>query len=100
MADHKWFWNWVDKYKIRLSQEGIDEATRETQINKTNPRYILRNWMAQEAIERANNNDFSGVQELLRVLEHPTDWDPEAEQAGYASRPPDWSKSLKVSCSS
>lgn len=100
MADHEWFWNWVDKYKIRLKQEGIDEATRQILMNKTNPRYILRNWMAQEAIERANNNDFSGVQELLRVLEHPTDWDPEAEQAGYASRPPDWSKSLKVSCSS
>lgn len=100
MADHAWFWNWVDKYKIRLKQEEIDEATRQTLMNKTNPRYILRNWMAQEAIERANNNDFSGVQELLRVLEHPTDWDPEAEWAGYASRPPDWSKSLKVSCSS
>lgn len=100
MADHEWFWNWVDKYKIRLKQEGIDEATRQILMNKTNPRYILRNWMAQEAIEWANNNDFSGVQELLRVLEHPTDWDPEAEWAGYASLPPDWSKSLKVSCSS
>lgn len=100
MADHEWFRNWVDKYKIRLKQEETDEATRQTLMNKTNPRYILRNWMAQEAIERANNNDFSGVQELLRVLEHPTDWDPEAERAGYASRPPEWSKSLRVSCSS
>lgn len=100
MADHEWFWDWLDSYENRLKQERTGEETRQTLMNKTNPRYILRNWMAQKAIERANKNDFSGVQELLRVLEHPTDWDSEAERAGYASRPPEWSKSLRVSCSS
>lgn len=100
MASHEWFGNWVTKYKERLREEGIRDETRKTRMIKVNPRYILRNWMAQEAIEQAGRNDFSGVRTLLRVLEHPMDWDREAEKAGYASPPPAWAKFLRVSCSS
>ncbi|XP_062567085.1 protein adenylyltransferase SelO-like [Saccostrea cucullata] len=100
MADHEWFWKWIIIYKKRLELEGTTEKRRQSLMNKTNPRYILRNWMAQEAIEKADRNDFSGVNRLLGVLERPMDLDPEAERAGYSSRPPEWSKSLRVSCSS
>ncbi|XP_062618082.1 protein adenylyltransferase SelO-like [Saccostrea cucullata] len=100
MADHEWFWKWIIIYKKRLELEGTTEKSRQSLMNKTNPRYILRNWMAQEAIEKADRNDFSGVNRLLGVLERPMDLNPEAERAGYSSRPPEWSKSLRVSCSS
>jgi uncharacterized protein YdiU (UPF0061 family) len=100
MAAHEWFWKWIEIYKTRLKQEGTSEKSRRFVMMKTNPRYILRNWMAQEAIQRADRNDFTGVSKLLRVLEHPMEWNAEAEKAGYSSLPPEWSKSLRVSCSS
>jgi uncharacterized protein YdiU (UPF0061 family) len=63
-----------------------------------NPKYILRNYMAQIAIEKAENGDFSEVNRLLHILQNPFDEHPEAEE--YAGLPPDWSESLSVSCSS
>ena len=69
-------------------------------MQKTNPRYILRNWMAQRAIEMAENNDFSEVKFLLELLKKPFQVNQSAEERGYAKTPPSWSKRLAVSCSS
>ncbi|MGB9107057.1 MAG: hypothetical protein WCC39_00080, partial [Telluria sp.] len=60
--------------------------------------YILRNYLAQVAIEKAQNGDFSEVGKLLAVLERPYDEQP--ENAAYAALPPDWASHLEVSCSS
>uniref|UniRef100_A0A672ZCM8 Selenoprotein O n=1 Tax=Sphaeramia orbicularis TaxID=375764 RepID=A0A672ZCM8_9TELE len=65
-----------------------------------NPRYVLRNWMAESAIQKAEMNDFSEVELLHHVLSFPFVTQETAEEAGYAARPPQWAKGLKVSCSS
>ena len=67
-------------------------------MNQTNPKYVLRNYLAQVAIEKAQNKDFTEVERLLAVLQRPYDEQPEHEQ--YAALPPDWASHLEVSCSS
>ena len=69
-------------------------------LQRVNPRYVLRNWMAQEAIEAAEHDDFEPVQRLLRILSSPYKVQKEAEDRGYAKPPPEWANELKVSCSS
>uniref|UniRef100_A0A673XVF8 Selenoprotein O n=1 Tax=Salmo trutta TaxID=8032 RepID=A0A673XVF8_SALTR len=65
-----------------------------------NPRYVLRNWMAESAIRKAEGNDFSEVELLQRTLVQPYLTQDAAEEAGYAAQPPWWAQGLNVSCSS
>ena len=67
-------------------------------MRAVNPKYVLRNWMAEEAIRRAKEKDFGGVAELLALLRNPFDDQPAFER--YAPPPPDWASTLSVSCSS
>jgi uncharacterized protein YdiU (UPF0061 family) len=83
-----------------LSREETSDADRMALMQKSNPRYILRTWMAQRSIEMAEKGDFSEVKKLLRVLKKPFERQEEAEVAEYARPPPSWSKTVKVSCSS
>ena len=71
---------------------------RKSAMHAVNPKYVLRNYLAQNAIEKAQNKDFSEIARLLSVLEKPFDEQP--ENAHYAAQPPDWASSLEVSCSS
>ena len=67
-------------------------------MRRANPQFVLRNHLAQTAIERAMEGDFGETERLLKVLEHPFDEQPEHEaDAGF---PPDWASQLEVSCSS
>jgi uncharacterized protein YdiU (UPF0061 family) len=85
---------------INSNENDVDEASRLTAMQAVNPRYVLRNWIAQKAIQAAEADDFSEVQFLLQLLRNPFRVSPEAEAKGYASPPPTWAKSLAVSCSS
>jgi len=87
-------------YVERLETDRVDDAERMTAMQKANPRYILRNWIAQKAIEMAEADDFSEVQFLEEILRNPFKTNKLAEEKGYASKPPVWSKKLAVSCSS
>jgi uncharacterized protein YdiU (UPF0061 family) len=89
---------WAVQYRARLRQENSIDAERKAAMNAVNPKYVLRNYLAQVAIEKAQNKDFSEVRKLLDVLEHPFDEQPENES--YAALPPDWASELEVSCSS
>ncbi|MEO7497091.1 MAG: protein adenylyltransferase SelO [Massilia sp.] len=89
---------WAIQYRQRLRAEGSDDAARKLAMNACNPKYVLRNYLAQVAIEKAQQKDFSEVARLLAVLERPYDEQPEHEQ--YAALPPDWASHLEVSCSS
>ena len=89
---------WAVTYRERLRVEGSVDAERRTAMNAVNPKYILRNYLAQTAIEQAQNGDFSGVTRLQAVLARPFDEQP--ENASYAALPPDWAAHLEVSCSS
>jgi len=92
------FDDWSVQYRKRLKLENSDDSSRKVAMNKVNPKYILRNYLAQIAIEKAQNDDFSEVNKLLKILESPFDEQPENES--YTKLPPDWAEGLEVSCSS
>ncbi|XP_062983972.1 protein adenylyltransferase SelO-like isoform X2 [Elgaria multicarinata webbii] len=101
VAKHKFFSSWVAMYLLRLKRNTDDsDAKRSRRMTSINPRYVLRNWMAESAVRKAARNDFSEVRFLQRVLQDPFQVQTVAERAGYAQRPPAWAKNIKVSCSS
>jgi uncharacterized protein YdiU (UPF0061 family) len=89
---------WATRYRARLAFESSDDSRRRERMHRANPKFVLRNHLAQTAIESAQQGDFAEVQRLLKVLERPFDEQPENEaDAGF---PPDWATQLEVSCSS
>ena len=89
---------WSQRYAQRLRAEASVQAQRSAMMNRSNPKFILRNHLAHNAIQAAEGGDFSEVQRLLKVLSRPYDEQP--EQATYADFPPDWAQHIEVSCSS
>jgi uncharacterized protein YdiU (UPF0061 family) len=89
---------WAVRYRERLRAEHSVDAERKRAMDAVNPKYVLRNYLAQVAIEKAQNKDFTEVARLLSVLQRPYDEQPEHE--AYAALPPDWASHLEVSCSS
>ncbi|XP_034562823.1 protein adenylyltransferase SelO-1, mitochondrial-like [Notolabrus celidotus] len=101
LSSHELFSDWLNLYLLRLSrQQNEGEVDRQNRMKNVNPRYVLRNWMAESAIRKAENNDFSEVELLHRILSSPFVTQETAEEAGYAARPPQWARRVKVSCSS
>ncbi|HCH7895932.1 protein adenylyltransferase SelO [Raoultella ornithinolytica] len=94
--DRAAFDSWFAGYRARLRDEPIDDAQRQQQMQSVNPALVLRNWLAQRAIEQAEQGDMSELARLHEVLSQPfADRDDE-----YINRPPDWGRRLEVSCSS
>jgi uncharacterized protein YdiU (UPF0061 family) len=89
---------WALQYRQRLRAEHSVDAERRLAMDRVNPKYVLRNYLAQVAIDKAQQKDYSEIGKLLAVLEHPFDEQPEHE--AYAALPPDWASQLEVSCSS
>jgi uncharacterized protein YdiU (UPF0061 family) len=96
--DRAAFDSWAEVYRTRLALEDRDDAARKAAMDRVNPKYVLRNYLAQVAIEKAQNGDYTEVARLLAVLEKPFDEQPEHEHT--AQLPPDWAHELEVSCSS
>lgn len=89
---------WLQSYRQRLAQQTCEVDVRRQRMNAVNPIYVLRNYLAEQAIQAAQNNDASEIQILLDLLR-----DPYTEQSGfeeYAKAPPQWAKGLSLSCSS
>lgn len=97
-TDRAAFEHWAEKYRLRLHQENSQDQPRQALMRQTNPKYILRNYLAQQAIEKAQAKDFSEIERLLAVLSQPFAEQPDRQV--YAAEPPDWSQHLSVSCSS
>ena len=93
---------WLGSYRTRLRAEDSPDEPRATQMNRVNPKYVLRNWIAEKAIRLARGDDgavdFSAVEKVRQLLAKPFDEQP--ENAAYAALPPDWANGLEVSCSS
>jgi uncharacterized protein YdiU (UPF0061 family) len=90
---------WAARYGAALRQQGVPDAERGTAMRRVNPKYILRNHLAEVAIRRAaDERDYSEVDRLHRLLARPFDEQPEFE--AYAAEPPDWARQIEVSCSS
>ncbi|HEX3150673.1 MAG TPA: YdiU family protein [Gemmataceae bacterium] len=96
--DPKAFDAWAERYRERLASERSDDGERRERMNRVNPKFILRNYLAQIAIDKAQKKDFSEVDRLRGVLRLPFDEQPEMEH--YAKPAPEWGKRLVVSCSS
>ncbi|XP_042366425.1 protein adenylyltransferase SelO-like [Plectropomus leopardus] len=101
LSSHKLFSEWLSMYLLRLSRQQNDsELDRQLRMKNVNPRYVLRNWMAESAISKAEANDFSEVVLLYHTLSFPFVTQETAEEVDYAARPPLWAQRIKVSCSS
>lgn len=97
--DRSAFDAWADAYRIRLQSEPGTDEERKVRMDKVNPKYILRNSMAQTAIVLAQEErDFSEVDRLLALLGQPFEEQPEMEE--YAAPAPEWARNVVVSCSS
>ncbi|HAB54878.1 MAG TPA: hypothetical protein DCE61_00485, partial [Cellvibrionales bacterium] len=97
-VDRDSFDAWLEKYQQRLKSEGIDEAERQQAMAAVNPKYVLRNYLAQQAIDKAEVGDYKELEQLAEILSKPFDEQPEFED--HAKMPPDWGKRISVSCSS
>lgn len=98
ILDRPAFDAWAAQYRARLRAEDSDDDARRLAMHAVNPKYVLRNYLAQVAIEQAQQKDFSEVARLQQMLRHPFDEQPGFER--YAALPPDWASHLEVSCSS
>jgi len=93
---------WLRRYIHRLQQDGRSNSERKAIMNRHNPKYVLRNWLAQIAIDRPDAGDYSEIHRLHELLKRPYDEQPEFES--YAAKRPDWAKNRAgcsmLSCSS
>ncbi len=96
--DRDRFDKWAARYRDRLQSEGSLDDERRDRMNRVNPKYVLRNYLAQVAIEKAQNKDFSEIDRLFSLLQNPYSDQPGMDT--YAIPPPNWGKHLAVSCSS
>jgi len=91
--------DWIKRYRQRLALEQRDPVDRREAMRQTNPKYVLRNYMGEIAIRKAEDEqDYGEIDRILALLQSPFDEHPDCEE--YAKHPPDWSQQLSVSCSS
>ncbi|MGE9552178.1 protein adenylyltransferase SelO [Erwinia amylovora] len=96
--DREAFDSWYSIYRQRLIMEDRSDEARQQAMKQANPAVVLRNYLAQQAIERAEEDDIGVLARLHQALSTPFDDTPEF--ADLMRRPPDWGKKLEVSCSS
>jgi len=90
---------WLLNYQARLECEETTLSQRSKQMKLVNPKYILRNYLAEIAIRAAEDEkDYTHIEQLMRVLQNP--FDEHDAFDSYAAQPPDWAQKISVSCSS
>jgi uncharacterized protein YdiU (UPF0061 family) len=93
---------WLENYGDRLRKDNMPDQSRRYRMDRVNPKYVLRNYLAQMAIDKAQQGDHSLVRELLEVLRHPYDEQPDKEE--FAGKRPEWARNRAgcsmLSCSS
>ena len=93
---------WAGRYAGRVRREDVSDARRAAAMDRVNPKYVLRNYLAQNAIDAAGRGDLSVLDRLMRVLTKPYDEQPGEED--LAARRPEWARTAPgcsaLSCSS
>lgn len=87
---------WLHRYEERIAQQ--DRAAAGHAMLRTNPKFVLRNHLGEQAIRSARNKDFTELARLQRLLDDPFDEHPGHD--AYAGFPPDWASGIAISCSS
>jgi uncharacterized protein YdiU (UPF0061 family) len=95
VADVARFDRWLQDYRVRLAAEQSDDAERAARMRAVNPKYVLRNHLAQAAIEKAQAGDFTEIETLRALLARPFD-----EQPGMERYTQPGTSKIEVSCSS
>ena len=96
--DRSLFDDWSARYAARLLLETRSAVERKLAMLAVNPKYILRNYLAEQAIQAAQQGDFSLIASLHDCLRHPFDEQPQYQT--FAAEPPAWAQEISVSCSS
>jgi uncharacterized protein YdiU (UPF0061 family) len=92
------FDEWAKHYTLILTKQGIDQIQRQTQMRQHNPHIVLRNYLAQQVIDRAEEGNFEMFHQFIDALKKPYE---EIEQhQKFSAPPPNWGKQLEISCSS
>ena len=93
---------WLALYRARASRNNPDLAARAQIMNRANPLYVPRNYLLQEAIERAERGDYQRLEELMEVLRRP--YEEQSGKEAFAAKRPDWARDRPgcstLSCSS
>lgn len=89
---------WARVYRVRLLDDPRSDAERALAMRAANPQYVLRNYLAQNAISAAESGDYAEIERLHTVLRHP--FETRAEDARYAEPPSEAARTICVSCSS
>lgn len=87
---------WLRQYVARLRHDGVPAAARVQRMNSVNPKYVPRNYLAQQAIDALTEGNASVLERLMKVLERPYDEQPENND--LAERRPEWARH-KAGCS-
>ncbi|EGK73013.1 hypothetical protein METUNv1_00851 [Methyloversatilis universalis FAM5] len=96
-ADHgRALLGWLQQWAARISAGGEPDAARIARMNATNPKYVVRNWLAQRAIDDATAGDTGMIERLLKMMRRPYDEQPEFDD--LAGRRPEWARH-KPGCS-
>lgn len=90
-----WYF-WLNEYIERIKQGKLSDSERKEKMDATNPKYVLRNYMAQIAIDAADKEDYSIINELYTLLQKPYDEQPKNEK--WFAKRPDWARE-KIGCS-
>ncbi|MGB0662505.1 MAG: protein adenylyltransferase SelO [Pontibacterium sp.] len=90
--------SWLDSYEAAFANEPGSVADKTQRMAEVNPKYILRNYMAEEAIKEAHNGNHQPVNDLLTLLSDP--FNPQAGAERFAGPPPDWAAAIYLTCSS
>jgi uncharacterized protein YdiU (UPF0061 family) len=98
----KKLWDWLFHYHLRIIQENGSKKVRQKNMNQQNPCFVLRNYLAQMAIDKAREQDYSMIEDLLDVMRNPYDIQPGREM--FSAKRPEWARNRPgcsmLSCSS
>jgi len=85
---------WLERYLSRIQRDGRDADERRREQDAANPRYVLRNWMAALAYEKAAEGDYSVIEELTELLRRPYEDQAPEQREKWSRRAPKWARSM------